>query len=62
MSSSDALEQFINSPRQYLSNPFPRIPCKLCILGPPTSGKSTLSRLLSQHYHAMVHVISYKNM
>ena len=32
----------------------PRAPCKVSIVGPPQSGKSTLCKLLAQHYNALV--------
>lgn len=32
----------------------PRLPCKVSIIGPPQSGKSTLCKLLAQHYKAQV--------
>lgn len=54
LSSADALTAFIQSPRTYLLPPSPRIPCKICILGPPTSGKTTLAQRLAEHYKAMV--------
>ena len=54
MSSDEAFKEFILSPRTFLLPPFPRIPCKICVLGPPTSGKSTMSKMLSEHYDAMV--------
>ena len=32
----------------------PRIPCRVSIIGPPQAGKSTLCKLLAQHYNSMV--------
>lgn len=32
----------------------PRPPCKVSVIGPPQSGKSTLSALLAEHYGAVV--------
>ena len=61
LSSADALTAFIRSPRTYLLPPSPRIPCKICILGPPTSGKTTLAQRLAEHYKAMVNENSAHN-
>lgn len=57
LSSAEGLRQFTLNPKSYLLPPLPQIPCKICILGPPTSGKSTLANMLSQHYDAMVIVV-----
>lgn len=54
MSSSEALVAFTRNPRAYLLPPQPRIPCKVCVVGPPTSGKSTLAQKVADHYNAMV--------
>lgn len=32
----------------------PRPPCRVSIIGPPQAGKSTLCKLLAQHYSALV--------
>ena len=58
LSSAEALRQFTLNPKSFLLPPLPQIPCKICILGPPTSGKSTLAKMLSQHYNAMVIIVS----
>ena len=55
LSSAEALTKFVKSPRTYLLPPHPRIPCKICIAGPPTSGKTTLAQGLANHYNAMVY-------
>ncbi|XP_028858272.1 adenylate kinase 9 isoform X2 [Denticeps clupeoides] len=52
LSSHDALQRFMQNPRQYLLPPMPRPPCKVCVIGPPCSGKTTLSHLLAEHYGA----------
>lgn len=44
----------MRNPRLYLAPHLPRPPCKLCILGPPHSGKTTVSRLVAQRYNAKV--------
>jgi adenylate/nucleoside-diphosphate kinase len=54
ISSSEALAQFMTNPRVYLKPPNPKIPCKVCVLGPPTSGKSTLAKAIAFKYNAMV--------
>ena len=54
MSSAEALVQFMTNPRVYLKPPNPKIPCKVCVLGPPISGKSTLAKAISSKYNAMV--------
>jgi len=54
MSSPEALVQFTRNPRAYLLPPHPCIPCKICVVGPPTSGKSTLVRMVAEKYNAMV--------
>ncbi|XP_014663121.1 PREDICTED: adenylate kinase 9-like [Priapulus caudatus] len=54
LSSKEAVERFTENPRYYLLPPNPRIPCKICVLGPPLSGKSTLCEKLAQHYDAVV--------
>ena len=59
LSSSEALVQFTRNPRAYLLPPQPCIPCKVCVLGPPTSGKTALTQAVAQHYNAMVHVYTY---
>ena len=59
LSSSEALVQFTRNPRAYLLPPQPCIPCKVCVLGPPTSGKTALAQAVAQHYNAMVHVYTY---
>ncbi|XP_019849767.1 PREDICTED: adenylate kinase 9-like [Amphimedon queenslandica] len=54
LSSNTAFADFIRCPRRYLLPPSPRIPCKICVLGPPTSGKTSLSKALAEHYNATV--------
>ena len=58
LSSSESLVQFTRNPRAYLLPPQPQIPCKVCVVGPPTSGKTALAQLVAQCYNAMVHVCS----
>eukprot|EP00794_Sanderia_malayensis_P000181 gene181-794_t len=54
MSSADALDKFFTNPRPYLLSPQPRSPCKLCILGPPLSGKTTLAKRIAEKYNAKI--------
>ncbi|XP_067049308.1 adenylate kinase 9-like [Acropora muricata] len=54
MSSNEALAHFMRNPRLYLAPHLPRPPCKLCVLGPPHSGKTTVSQLVAQRYNAKI--------
>ena len=54
LSSVDALMDFTRCPRRYLLDPLPMIPCKICIVGPPLSGKTTLAAQIANHYQAEV--------
>ncbi|XP_055005398.1 adenylate kinase 9 isoform X2 [Boleophthalmus pectinirostris] len=54
LSNAEAYEKFIVNPRKYLAPPMPRPPCRVCIIGPSLSGKSTLCNLVAQHYNAQV--------
>ncbi|XP_019911836.2 adenylate kinase 9 isoform X2 [Esox lucius] len=54
LSSSEAYGKFMLNPRRYLLPPMPRPPCKVSVIGPPCSGKTTLCALLAQHYGAVV--------
>ena len=54
MSSNEALAKFMRNPRPFLAPHLPRPPCKLCILGPPHSGKTTLAKMLAERYDAKV--------
>ncbi|KAI5085667.1 adenylate kinase 9 isoform X2, partial [Silurus meridionalis] len=54
LSSNEALQKFMVKPRWYLVPPMPRPPCRVSVIGPPQSGKSTLSALLAEHYGAVV--------
>ncbi|KAB5539635.1 hypothetical protein PHYPO_G00091290 [Pangasianodon hypophthalmus] len=54
LSSQEALQKFMVKPRWYLLPPMPRSPCRVSVIGPPQSGKSTLSALLAEHYGAVV--------
>ncbi|KAA0708502.1 Adenylate kinase 9 [Triplophysa tibetana] len=54
LSSQDALQKFTTNPRLYLLPPMPHLPCKVSVIGPPCSGKSTMSALLAKHYGAVL--------
>ncbi|XP_031726212.1 adenylate kinase 9 isoform X2 [Anarrhichthys ocellatus] len=54
LSSEEAYQKFVTNPRRYLLPPMPRPPCRVSIIGPPQAGKSTLCKLLAQHYNALV--------
>ncbi|XP_071818767.1 adenylate kinase 9-like isoform X4 [Apostichopus japonicus] len=54
MSSPDAMEKFLKNPRPFLISPQPRPPCKLCVVGPPLSGKTSNCHLLAQKFNARV--------
>ena len=54
MSSNEALAHFMRNPRPYLAPHLPRPPCKVCVLGPPHSGKTTVAHALAQRYNAKV--------
>lgn len=54
LSSSEALAKFIRNPRSYIMEPYPCPPCKICVVGPPCSGKTTLAKNLAQRYQAQV--------
>uniref|UniRef100_A0A8C5I2P8 Uncharacterized protein n=1 Tax=Gouania willdenowi TaxID=441366 RepID=A0A8C5I2P8_GOUWI len=54
LSSQEAYQKFVTNPRRYLLPPMPRPHCKVSIIGPPLSGKSTISQLLAQHYSAVL--------
>lgn len=54
LSSEEAYQKFVTNPRKYLLPPMPRPPCKVAIIGPPQAGKSTLCKMLTQHYNALV--------
>ncbi|XP_067841405.1 adenylate kinase 9 [Heptranchias perlo] len=58
LSSEEALKKFLSNPRPYLLPPQPRPPCKVVILGPKSTGKTTLSKLIAQKYDAKILDIS----
>ena len=60
LSSGQAMSKFLKNPRKYVLPPQPRPPCKLCITGPPCSGKSTIAHLLAQKYNSTVRIRNNK--
>ena len=54
LSSGEAMSKFMKNPRPYLLPPQPRPPVKLCVMGPPHSGKTTLCHNLAEKYGAQV--------
>ncbi|KAJ3607116.1 hypothetical protein NHX12_026630 [Muraenolepis orangiensis] len=54
LSSREAYRKFLANPRRYLLPPMPASPCRVSVVGPPLSGKSTLCGLLARHYGARV--------
>ncbi len=57
LSSEEALSDFVSAPRDFLLPPNPKIPCKVCIVGPSLSGKSTLAKSIADKYDAMVSIM-----
>ncbi|XP_072307858.1 adenylate kinase 9-like [Eucyclogobius newberryi] len=54
LSNAEAYEKFTVNPRRYLVPPMPIRPCRVCIIGPSLSGKSTLCNLVAKHYNTQV--------
>ncbi|XP_035880458.1 adenylate kinase 9 [Phyllostomus discolor] len=54
LSSEGTLKTFLSNPRPYLLPPMPAPPFKVFIFGPQSSGKTTLSNLLAEHYKGKV--------
>uniref|UniRef100_A0A2K5QYS6 Adenylate kinase 9 n=1 Tax=Cebus imitator TaxID=2715852 RepID=A0A2K5QYS6_CEBIM len=54
LSSEEALKPFLLNPRPYLLPPMPAPPCKVFILGPQYSGKTTLCNMLAENYKGKV--------
>ncbi len=54
MANEQCLRKFIKNPREYLRQPNPKIPCKLCIIGGSRTGKTTLAKMLAKKYDAKV--------
>ena len=54
MASNESLAHFMRNPRPFLAPHLPCPPCKVCVLGPPHSGKTILAQSLAQRYNAKV--------
>ncbi|XP_069830926.1 adenylate kinase 9 [Dendropsophus ebraccatus] len=54
LSSEESLIKFMQNPRPYLLPPMPLPPCKVAVLGPKSSGKSTVCRLIAHKYSGKV--------
>ncbi|XP_043922739.1 adenylate kinase 9 [Protopterus annectens] len=54
LSSQEAQQKFLMNPRQFLLPPMPRPTCKIVVLGPISSGKSTLCSLIAHKYGGKV--------
>ncbi|XP_015279090.1 PREDICTED: adenylate kinase 9-like, partial [Gekko japonicus] len=54
LSSEEALKTFMLNPRPFLLLPMPLPPCKVLVIGPPLSGKSTLCAAIANHYMGKV--------
>ena len=54
LSDERCLALFMANPRPYLVPPQPRPPCKISVLGPSLSGRTSLSHLIAIEYQATV--------
>lgn len=54
MADEASLRKFLKNPRPYLEPPQPRAPCKVSVLGPKYSGKTSMCTLLAKRYNAQV--------
>uniref|UniRef100_A0A8C5WHZ4 Adenylate kinase 9 n=1 Tax=Leptobrachium leishanense TaxID=445787 RepID=A0A8C5WHZ4_9ANUR len=54
LSSEDALKKFMQNPRPFLLPPMPLPPCKVAVLGPKSSGKTTVCNLIAKQYGGKV--------
>ncbi|KAM8953015.1 adenylate kinase 9 [Pelodytes ibericus] len=54
LSSEEALIKFIQNPRPYLLPPMPQPPCKVAVIGPKSSGKTTVCNLIAKQYAGKV--------
>ncbi|XP_060093981.1 adenylate kinase 9 [Heteronotia binoei] len=54
LSTEEALKTFMLNPRPYLLPPMPLPPCKVIVIGPPFSGKSTLCEAIANYYTGKV--------
>ncbi|XP_056422277.1 adenylate kinase 9 isoform X3 [Hyla sarda] len=54
LSSEEAFIKFMQNPRPYLLPPMPLPPCKVAVLGPKSSGKTTVCNLIAHKYSGKV--------
>ncbi|KAM4771030.1 adenylate kinase 9 [Rhinophrynus dorsalis] len=54
LSSEEALLNFMQNPRPYLLPPMPLPPCKVAVVGPKSSGKTTVCNLIANKYSGKV--------
>ncbi|XP_073432131.1 adenylate kinase 9 isoform X2 [Dendrobates tinctorius] len=54
LSSEASLIKFMQNPRPYLLPPMPLPPCKVAVLGPKSSGKTTVCNLIANKYSGKV--------
>ncbi|XP_075253347.1 adenylate kinase 9-like [Convolutriloba macropyga] len=54
LATEEAMKKFLANPRPFLLPPQPRPPCRFSVMGPPLSGKTTLSYMLAKKYGAYV--------
>ncbi|XP_044146654.1 adenylate kinase 9 [Bufo gargarizans] len=54
LSCEESLINFVQNPRPYLLPPMPLPPCKVAVLGPKSSGKTTVCNLIANKYSGKV--------
>ncbi|XP_018429496.1 PREDICTED: adenylate kinase 9 [Nanorana parkeri] len=54
MSSEESLKRFMQNPRPFLLPPMPLPPCKVAVMGPKFSGKTTICNSLAKKYSGKV--------
>lgn len=54
LSSQNAVQKFTANPRCYLLPPMPHLPCRVSVIGPRCTGKSTICALLAEYCGAVV--------
>ncbi|XP_063773183.1 adenylate kinase 9 isoform X2 [Pseudophryne corroboree] len=54
LSSEESLIKFMQNPRPYLLPPMPLPPCKIAVLGPKSSGKTSVCNLIANKYSGKI--------
>ncbi|KAM5165186.1 adenylate kinase 9 [Mantella aurantiaca] len=54
LSSEESFKKFMQNPRPFLLPPMPLSPCKVAIMGPKSSGKTTICNLIAKKYSGKV--------